>query len=151
MITGTFILTLSLAALIFSVSMGLKNLRLLTWPQINAVIHEKILVRSDKPVGPTPSARWEVKVTYTYSVRGKEYSGEKIWPITEVLNKSTAEKFMDNLAGVMPAYYNPANPTEAYLKRNSLTWAVIVFFLGLAGTIIGLGMILISSEQGTSE
>ena len=88
---------------------------------------------------------------YTYSVRGKEYTGEKIWPVAEVLNKSSAEKFMDNLAGVMPASYNPANPAEAYLKRNSLTWAVIIFLLGLAGTIIGLGMILVSSETGTPE
>lgn len=151
MITGAFILILSLAAVFFSLSMGTKNLRLLRWPQATALIQEKNLAKTKIPVGPTPSARWEVKVTYTYSVRGKEYTGEKIWPVTEVLNKSSAEKFLDNLAGVVPAYYNPSNPAEAYLKRNSLTWAVIVFFLGLAGSLIGLGMILISSEQGRSE
>jgi len=151
MITGAFILIISLFALFFSMSMGIKNLRLLRWPQTTALIQEKSVVKTKIPVGPTPSARWEVKVTYTYSVRGKEYTGEKIWPVAEVLNKSVAEKFHNNLAGVMPAYYNPANPAEAYLKKNSLTWAVIIFFLGLAGTVIGLGMILISSETGTPE
>jgi len=131
--------------------MGIKNLRLLRWPRTTALIQEKNVIKTKIPVGPTPSARWEVKVTYTYSVRGKEYTGTKIWPFTEVLNKSSAEKFTSNLAGVMSASYNPADPSEAYLKRNSLTWAVVIFLLSLAGTIIGLGMILVSSETGTPE
>jgi hypothetical protein len=151
MITGIFILVLSFAALLFSISMGKRSIRLLRWPRTTAAIPDKEVVRSDKALGPTPSARWEVRLTYTYSVNRKEYRGDKIWPYLEVLNKENAAKLMNKPETGIPVYYNPADPAEAYLKRNSLTWAVIVFFLGLAGIVIGLGMILVSSESGTPE
>jgi hypothetical protein len=151
MITGIFILVLSFAALLFSISMGKRSLRLLRWPQTTAAILDKEVVRSDKALGPTPSARWEVRLSYTYSVNGKEYRGDKIWPYLEVLNKENAAKLMNKLETGIPVYYNPADPAEAYLRRNSLAMAVITFFIGLTGTVIGLGMILVNSESGTPE
>lgn len=151
MITGIFILILSFAALLFSISMGRRSLRLLRWPRTTATIHGKEVVRSDKALAPTPSARWEVRLTYTYSVNGKEYRGDKIWPYLEVLNKDNAAKLMNKLETGIHVYYNPADPAEAYLRRNSLTMAVITLFIGLIGTVTGLGMILVSSESGTPE
>lgn len=92
-----------------------------TWPRAVALFTGPI----DKRRVPPSRKGYPVKIKveppktgYSYSVRGKQYAGFHLSPKEELINAESDERVLESLSNndAWRIYYNPADPTEAYLS-----------------------------------
>jgi hypothetical protein len=77
--------------------------------------------------------------TYTYEVAGTTFTGDKLGYATEGLKKRIAEERVAAMPDEVDVYYNPADPSEAYLRTNSATFGWV---LAVGGGVLALGAVI---------
>jgi hypothetical protein len=85
----------------------------------------------------------ELDVTYEYTVDGETYESSNVYPGAFDLNSNAEAVVADHPEGAtVTAYYDPANPSNAFLikTRNTLILLLMTAF-GLLLTVIGGGMV----------
>ena len=84
------------------------------------------------------------KFTYTYTVDGKTFTGDKLAYTTRGYKKSIVEQKVAAMPDEVDVHYNPQDPSEAYLQLEPNTrtgWLLIALgdFLTLIALILILG------------
>src|SRR5687767_2363493 len=94
------------------------------WPATTATIDEAGVERLRVSDGGRRRSRSEAIVHYSYTVDGKDYAGDRIWPglASALLMDGIARAFYDESRwqpGMqVPVYYNPKDPSRAVLDRS---------------------------------
>jgi hypothetical protein len=111
----------------------------LGWPKTDGAVQSSTVIRSDG-VGPA-SNHYKPGVEYSYSVEGKQYSGEDmvIGPTGTLpwLAKKEAEQYP--VGSRVQVYYNPEDHSEAVLKpgvtksiNGTIAVGVVIVVAGIA-------------------
>lgn len=127
---------IGLFALISGVLLGRKNLRVASWPTARATILEKGLGMSDRAIATGPAARTAIKVTYAFEVGGRQFKGNGLYPTYRLYTPKAAERILGNLPKAIVIYYNPSNPSEAYIYKDSWVVPILTIVFGLL-TVLG--------------
>lgn len=82
------------------------------------------------------------KVTYEYVVDGKPYHGDKVLPIDISSGGGWAKEIVDrfDVGGIATAYYDPADPTKAFLIHEVSFFPYVFILFPMIFTCIGLGV-----------
>ena len=81
------------------------------------------------------------KISYSYSVAAKRYTSSDIYSIcgSSVATETKAEQFCRELiASPFVVYYNPAKPTDAFLRNGPPVAIVLPLCIGAIFTIYGV-------------
>lgn len=132
MIANLLIALLTLAAgtcaLMLAVRLRRDERRVRGW----ATLPGKILERDIEPMQ-TDARSFTPRITYSYTVAGKEYVGSKVYLTGRAGKmKASARRLVDALPDPIPVHYNPENPSEAYLlpAPASIYWIALIFGIG---------------------
>jgi hypothetical protein len=116
-----------------SVSSTLRRTR--DWPSVNGTILER-------GVGEAMSQKHTFMplVKYRYEVNGKSYTNDQVYTIRRTGNLAPKiRELVDGLPNPVPVFYDPADPSQSYLLRNSVAtyWLLIGFsiFVCLLGSL----------------
>lgn len=144
----------------FAVFVGLFLLSGTSWMLYNAVKNLRTSARRDEfdpvearvlgselTVSTGESTSYNPNIEYEYTVAGKTYTSESVYPGTDfdIQNKSTAESLVETYSegDIVEAYYDPANPTDAFLENKSVaTGSIIIIITTGFGTVVGLGLVI---------
>lgn len=99
--------------------------RLLTFQPVTAtVLSTRVEEHSD-----SDGSTYEPVVVYRYRVRDREYTASRVTPLRESRSGRWASRVTGRyeVGGTYTAYYDPANPEEAFLMRHRsvLPWAFV--------------------------
>jgi hypothetical protein len=132
----TATLTFAGSAIAFWISARLRRDRRKSrsWPAVSG----KIIERGVETMQ-TDGRSFTPIVKYSYTVEGKEYSGRRVYRTGSVgSSRRAAQRLVDGLPDSTPVYYDPENPSEAFLLPNPgyIFWiaaalGVFAFFWGL--------------------
>jgi hypothetical protein len=121
-----------------------------SWPSTEATIQTSEII--DKGVR---RPREQPRVTYTYSVAGTQYQGERInFSFADIFDKKEAEAALAPypLHARVPVYYDPAKPSESSLELRhtglaSGTFVGLIIFLPTC-LCLAVGFYIMSTAQG---
>ncbi len=81
------------------------------------------------------------QITYRYVVEGAELTSNKLAAAIRGYKRAIAERKLEEIPDAVVVWYDPKNPSEAYLTRHgpALGYAILVLGAGLvAGALVGL-------------
>ncbi len=137
---GILLLIIGFFAFITGVRLLVSYFRLKKWKAINGKLIQKKVELTSKAgsLGP-PAFRYESFVEYRYSVKGKEYTGNKIYPFGWITSSfKNRKKFIENFSDSVEIKYNPQSPADSYLKLHSLYLSIAILFSSLLIIVVGL-------------
>lgn len=138
--TGILLLIIGFFAFITAVRLLVSYFRLKKWKVVNGKLIKKEVELTSKAgsLGP-PAFRYESFVQYRYSVNGKEYEGNKIYPFGWMTSSyKNRKKFIEKFSDSVEIKYNPQNPADSYLLLHSLYLSIAILFSSLLILFIGL-------------
>jgi len=82
-------------------------------------------------------------VSYSYAVGAAHFTSSRVYSLSSYghASRASAQKFCDELASKpsLTVYYNPADPSFAFLRNGPLMVSLLIpFFVGSAFIIVGL-------------
>lgn len=83
-----------------------------------------------------------ISVLYEYVVQGQKYTGNRVWVLEG--SGSPGEGFTEDwvkrnpIGAKVKVYYNPKNPSECALAKNSPFLAIFILTIGLIFLAVGL-------------
>ena len=83
------------------------------------------------------------KVTYTYVVGGAGYTSDRWGYVTEGLKRSAAQQALEAVPDEVAVYYDPADPTVAYLRRPSRGAGYVLLAAGVIGLFVAVATLTI--------
>lgn len=94
---------------------GAEVYRFATWEPVSA----RVLTTDIKTVSGDKGSTYAPAVTYQYSFKGAQYTGDGVLPITISASHKWAENLRDRFrpGHIVTAYVNPSRPSKAYLVR----------------------------------
>jgi hypothetical protein len=113
--------------------------RLTTYEPVTAtVLSARVQDHSD-----SDGTTYEPVIAYRYRVNGREYTASRVTPLKESRSGRWAHRVTARyeVGNNYTAYYDPANPGEAFLQRSRsiIPWAFLL--IGLAGLMfVGIGI-----------
>jgi Protein of unknown function (DUF3592) len=109
---------------------------LLTWKPTSATVVSSNVgwVRSSKG-----GTTWKPVIEYTYTVDGATYSSYRIAPVEESASKNWALGISQRYqpGAVVPAWYNPRHPADAYIEH-TLSMIPLIMIAVFAGTMLAI-------------
>lgn len=130
------------AGIAFYAFRGIAKARAITdWPSVDA----KLVNCEYKTHTDSEGNSYEVVVNYEYTVRGKDYSNDKIHPSYSASNFEGHRPLYDklNACKVVKARYNEFDPAESYIVTGNFSSALSVLFAGCLFFGAGLFFLLI--------
>jgi hypothetical protein len=104
---------------------GVQVVPLLTWKPTTATIVSSTIgsVRSSKG-----GTTWKPIIRYTYAVGGAQYSSYRVAPLEESASQKWALGVSQRYqpGAVVPAWYNPRHPSDAFIERRLATIPLIM-------------------------
>lgn len=142
--------------LINTIWRNMKLNRVKSWPKANATVVLSSVIPSNHIAGTAPlnpqtitiannNLTYTPNVVYSYTVNGKEYKSEKVLYIgNPSYNARDIVNLMTQLrqGATVPVYYNPENPTEAFVFNVKPSYTGII-----GGIILLLLAAFIGREQ----
>ncbi|OGF30918.1 hypothetical protein A2533_03995 [Candidatus Falkowbacteria bacterium RIFOXYD2_FULL_35_9] len=119
---------------------GIKVLKIKKWPRTEAKVLNKEVVFSKHPAARAGSLKsvYEVAVEFEYSVDGKQYKGEKLFPSNHLLTENKAQKLLKKIPEQAQIFYNRNKPEIAYFYAEHIAIPIEIIIAGLFLLIIGL-------------
>ncbi|HET9622861.1 MAG TPA: DUF3592 domain-containing protein [Kofleriaceae bacterium] len=136
------ILVIGAAAIFAGASMWSASRKARGWPVAAGTITERAVGPSTTTGASRPGRYVEPKVTYTYTVDGKPYTGHRIALTTNAYDEAQAKKIVDALPDRVDVHYNPADPSDAVLQTSSIGLAMLALAAGVIGIVAGAAMLL---------
>ena len=99
------------------------------------------------PSGDTTTGRWgegggyTPEVTYRYVVDGVELDGHKIGRAISGYKRAVAERKLGEIPETVVVWYDPNQPTEAYLRKHGPALGYLILALGaclVLGALVGI-------------
>ena len=99
------------------------------------------------PSGQTTTGRWgegggyTPQVTYRYLVDGVELEGNKLARMVRGYKRAVAERKLAEIPEQVVVWYDPKQPSEAYLQRHGPAFGYAIATLGvvlIVGALVGL-------------
>lgn len=125
-----------------------KNLAVRKWKQTTGKILVSEVIqyqyRSDSRGIPLPQTHYLPKIEYSYIVKNKEYTGNNIFFVDEIVGqpqtpgfrnfRENSEKFVNELSlgKNIDVYYAPDNPKDSFLKHRPMSHGFGFIGVGLA-------------------
>ncbi len=86
---------------------------------------------------------WAPEIEYQYSVDGETYTSDSVWPGEDMsgTDRERREEIVDEYSEgeVVEAYYDPADPSVAFLENESRGGAsVLLVVMGASATVAGV-------------
>ena len=81
------------------------------------------------------------KATYTYFVGGVAYTSDRWSYVTHGFKRHVVQGMLDALPGEVEVHYNPADPQEAYLHRNTTIFGYVMIAFGTVGVLISAALL----------
>jgi hypothetical protein len=138
------ILVISIAAVVTGISMMSASGTARGWP----VVTGKIVDRGVGPAttsGASRAGRYvEPRVTYTYTVEGKHFSGHRIALTTNAYDEDKARRVANELPDTVEVHYNPQDPSDAVLQPSAIGMSIFILIVGGIGLLIGAGLLFAS-------
>ncbi len=111
--------------------------RVLTWPQTKAILEPRVTLQKERA-----GTQGHLQEPYAYYVGGQKYEGQQVEPGFERQHRHYRNMARFYLMRRTPTvFFNPQNPTEAYLQpgQDPLSWRVI----GWGGLVLGAWPVLL--------
>jgi hypothetical protein len=127
-----------------------KNKSIQQWPSVSGRITESTVVGSFQQTGRDRMWIEQPKVSYTYTVKGHEYTGHTI-TIVE-MDSSFKQAALDKIAPYplgqdVPVFYNPKSPEDAVLEQQTGSGPFIM--LAVFGAIfLTIGILILTNVIG---
>ena len=118
------------AAIIAGTIQLLATLQIRRWPVARGRIEERSVGPSTTTGASRPGRYFEPRVSYSYTVEGKPYTGHRISPAKAAYDEGQARRVVDKLPDDVDVRYNPRDPGDACLRPTSLALALIVIVVG---------------------
>jgi hypothetical protein len=138
------ILVISIAAVVTGISMMSASGAARGWP----VVTGKIVERGVGPAttsGASRAGRYvEPRVTYTYTVEGKQLRGHRIALTTNAYDEDQARRVANELPDSVEVHYNPRDPSDAVLQPSAIGLSLFILIVGAIGLLIGGGLLFAS-------
>lgn len=136
-------LVIGAAALVAGVTMWSASSKARGWPVAPGTIRERAVGPSTTTGASRPGRYFEPKITYTYEVEGKPYTGHRVALTTNAYDEAQARKVVNELPDRVDVHYNPRDPSDAVLQTSSIGLAILALAAGLVG-VLGGAVILLS-------
>lgn len=112
------------------------------WPVVEGRVVESLVEskRERKSSGSGTKQRYTPRVTYTYSVSGREFTSDRIGVVTTSYgSRSKADAISSRYpkGGTIQVHHDPKDPSSAYLETGFNVTGGVIFAIGL----IGLGIV----------
>lgn len=109
------------------------------WPTTQG----KVLERGTGATVGTRATSVRARVKYQYTVDGKQYVNEQVHLIaTTGGDIRDMQALADSLPDPVTVHYNPSDPSQAYLIKNSMTFFWILLPIGILLSLIAIVMLL---------
>lgn len=87
------------------------------------------------------------EIEYEYTVAGTTYTSDSVYPGPDfdIQNRNTAESLVDTYSEseIVEAYYDPENPTDAFLENESVaTGSLVIMLISGVMTVVGVGLVV---------
>ena len=102
------------------------------WPVAPGRIVEKSVGASTTTGASRPGRYFEPRVTYTYIVGGKSYTGRRISPVTDAYGEEQAKRVVARFPDKIDVRYDPQDPANAYLRPVSYGSITVMLLAGIA-------------------
>lgn len=138
--TAIFSILISIGCFWMSIKMIRLYLKVKKWERITATVTSKEIFIH--PKYSTSRSPYGLKVSYSYSKNGIEYTGHTVY-LAELLGgqanhmKATVERKMNKISDSMSVFVNPADPNQAVMYCDGIGLYVFVFFMGLMSLLVG--------------
>jgi hypothetical protein len=139
-----FLLVLGAAGLVAGITMLSASGKARSWPVVTGRIVERSVGPSTTSGASRPGRYFEPKVTYSYTVEGKPYSGHRITLTTNAYDEAAAQRAANALPDSVEVHYNPSDPGDAVLQTSAIGMAIVALIFGVLCLLSG-GGILFSS------
>ena len=138
------VLVISIAAVATGISMMSASGTARGWP----VVTGKIVERGVGPATTTGGSRAgryvEPRVTYTYTVEGKHFTGHRIALGANAYDEDKARQVANDLPDSVEVHYNPNDPSDAVLQPSAIGMSILLLIGGGLGLLIGAGLLFTS-------
>ena len=138
------VLVISVAALVAGVTMISASRVARGWPVVTGKITERTVGPSTTSGASRPGRYFEPRVTYSYTVDGKPYSGHRIALTTNAYDEDKARSVANELPESVEVHYNPRDPSDAVLQPSSIGLSIFILIVGVIGVLIGAGLLYAS-------
>ncbi len=97
-------------------------------------------------IAPTSGIKYSPRITYRFSVDGRDYTGERHTQQTIGYPHGSAEKVLTKYpaSSTVQVYYDPANPQDSFIQKGagSAVWGMVLLILVMM-VVVGGGMLLL--------
>lgn len=108
---------------------------------------EAQVLGSELRVNSGESTSYIPEIEYEFTVAGETYTSDSVYPGTDfnIKNRDFAESLVDRYSEgeVVEAYYDPEDPTDAFLENESVATRSIVFaIISVPFVLVGAGLVV---------
>jgi len=108
------------------------------------VVHSEL--EGGRSIGDQTGVSWMPDIEYEYTVEGERYRSDSVWPGRDMTgtDKQKRQAVVDSYpeGEVVEAYYDPENPSVAFLEDEAqVVKSVVLGIFGVVFLLWGLGMV----------
>ena len=138
------VLVISVAGLVAGVTMMSASRAARGWPVVTGKITERTVGPSITSGASRPGRYFEPRVTYSYTVDGKAYTGHRIAMTTNAYDEDKARSVARELPDSVEVHYNPRDPGDAVLQPSAIGMSIFILLVGVIGLLVGAGLLYAS-------
>ena len=145
MIAAVFVLVLSIGAVVAGAGHARKAdaMRGFQVTPGRVLGRDVAAITADRTVGRWgDGGAWTPRITYAYTVDGEELTGDRVAYAPSGLKRSVAERRAAAYPDEVLVWYDPGNPSDAYLERHSPRLGLVLVACGLIVALIATGVIV---------
>ena len=146
LIAGLFGLVLGVVGLVTAITLFKKRSAFSLWKTTQGTVIERGAYQPDIPMLSAPAFRYAPLVRYSYTVDGKEFISNTIFPRRIQLPQRSKKQWAERKAQAFPddvtVHYNPDDPGESYLVMTSKLTLGVVVAASCFATIVGVLFLL---------
>lgn len=141
LIAGLFGCLLGVVGVITAITLFRKRTQFSQWKTTKGQVIERGAYQPDIPMLSAPAFRYAPLVRYTYTVDGKDFISNTIFPrriqLPQHSRKDWAQKKAASFPDSVIVHYNPQNPAESYLVMTSKLTLSLVIAASLFALAVG--------------
>ncbi len=138
-----FLLLIGMAAFASGIRMLSAGRRVRAWPVVPGRVIEKSVGPSTTTGASRPGRYYEPRLTYSYTVDGKTYVGQRIGLVTAAYDEGKARRIVSDFPESVTVHYNPRDPGDACLQRPPFVLALIALLTGAICLCAGIGSLFV--------
>jgi hypothetical protein len=147
MVIAIFLLVIGIAGLYAGITALSASSKFRGWPVASGRVTEKTIGPSTTTGASRPGRYFEPRVTYSYTVDGKSFTGHRIGVTTNAYDEDTARKTANDFPESVEVHYNPKDPSDALLQPSATGIAIIMLAAGILAALIGAGLLISSFSK----